>query len=298
MTLSRRSFFHTVSTTGAAGLLSRESSANDPIRRSSGPRMKLSLAAYSFRQYLQGQSKSMSYEDFIDLAATYGIEGIEPTSYYFPADVTAEYLRKFRRKAFLLGMDISSTSVGNVFTHPPGPDRDKELAHVRKWVDNAVAMNAPCIRIFAGNVQKGTTEEQARTWAIECLRESCRYAGERGIILALENHGGIVTTADQTLSFLKEIDSEWFGLNLDTGNFRSEDPYEELERVAPYAVTVQVKTEITPKGKPRQDADLAREIDILKKVGYRGYVVLEYEAKEDPKTAVPRILQTLRTLIS
>lgn len=296
MSLSRRSFIHGLGASGAAGLLAPAVRANEPVKRSSGPRMKLSLAAYSFRQYLQGATKSMSYEDFIDLAATYNIEGIEPTSYYFPADVTAEYLRGFRRKAFLLGMDISSTSVGNVFTHPPGPARDKEIAHVKKWVDNAVAMNAPCIRIFAGTVQKGTTEAQARSWAIECIQESCRYAGERGIILALENHGGIVTTADQTLSFLKEVNSEWFGLNLDTGNFRSEDPYEELARVAPYAVTVQIKTEITPMGKTRQEADLGREIEILKKVGYRGYVVLEYEAKEDPKTAVPRLLQTLRKL--
>ena len=51
-------------------------------------------------------------------------------------------------------------------------------------------------------------------------------------------------------------------------------------------------------GDTRREADLARVIGILKNAGYRGYIALEYEAKEDPKTAVPRYLKTLRELIS
>ena len=42
---------------------------------------------------------------------------------------------------------------------------------------------------------------------------------------------------------------------------------------------------------------MERLVGILKKANYRGYVVLEYEAKEDPFTAVPRHLKELRQLI-
>jgi len=168
---------------------------------------------------------------------------------------------------------------------------------VKKWVDHAVEMSAPVIRIFAGTVQKGTTEAQARKWCVETIEQSCEYAGQRGIILALENHGGIVATADQLLSIVREIKSPWFGVNLDTGNFRGPNPYEEMAQAAPYAVTVQVKTEISAAGKS-SDADLGRVVEILKKAQYRGFIALEYEAKEDPKTAVPRHLKTLRKLIS
>jgi sugar phosphate isomerase/epimerase len=284
----------------AAGLLgvSGPVHAMDPVRRRGEPRMKLSLAAYSFRQYLTGKSKSMSYEEFVDLAAGYPLDAIEPTSYYFPEPVTPEYLRRYRRRAFLLGLDISGTAVGNTFTHPAGPQREKEIAHVKRWVDNAVALGAPVIRIFAGNLQKGTTESDARKWTVDAIHECCEYAGERGIFLALENHGGIVTTAEQTLAIVKEVQSDWFGVNLDTGNFRGPDPYEELAQVAPYAVTVQVKTEIGVAGGSRGEADFGRQIDILKKAGYRGYVALEYEGREDPKTAVPRYLSTLSKLMS
>ena len=42
---------------------------------------------------------------------------------------------------------------------------------------------------------------------------------------------------------------------------------------------------------------MSRLIGILKKAKYHGYVVLEYEAKEDPFTAIPRYLKELRELI-
>ncbi len=298
MELNRRTFLTALSATAISGASAAAARAIEPIRRHGAPRMKLSLAAYSFRQYLSGPNKSMSMEDFMDLAATYPLDAIEPTSYYFQEPITADYLRQYRRRAFLRGLDISGTAIGNTFTHPRGEKLQKEIEHTKRWIVHAADLGAPCIRIFAGQAQRGVGEADARRWCIDAIQECCKFAGEHGIILALENHGGIVTTAEQILSIVKEVQSEWFGVNLDTGNFRGPDPYEELERVAPYAVTVQVKVDITPQGKPRQEADFPRIIDILKKSGYRGYVALEYEAKEDPKLAVPRYLEGLSKLIS
>ena len=76
-----------------------------------------------------------------------------------------------RRRAFLAGLSVSGTAIGNTFTHPPGPDRDREIAYTRLWIDRAADMGAPTIRIFAGDVQKGTTEAQARQWCIDAIRE-------------------------------------------------------------------------------------------------------------------------------
>jgi sugar phosphate isomerase/epimerase len=271
--------------------------AIDPIRRHGPARMKLSLAAYSFRDALSGPKKSMTLDDFIDRATEWDLDAVEPTSYYFPDPATPEYCRRLRRHAFLLGLGISGTAIRNTFTYPRGAERDREIAHVRRWIDLAVDLGAPTIRIFAGDLQKGTTEEQARSWCIEAIQECCEYAGSRGVILALENHGGIVTTVDQLLPIVTAIKSDWFGVNLDTGNFRSADPYADLAKAAPYAVVVQVKTEVTAGG-VRKDADLARVIGILRDVRYRGFVALEYEAKEDAVVAVPRYLKELRRLIS
>ncbi|HMB02656.1 MAG TPA: TIM barrel protein [Isosphaeraceae bacterium] len=124
-------------------------------------------------------------------------------------------------------------------------------------------------------------------------------AVEKGVILALENHGGGVTeTVEQLLRLVRAIQGPNFGVNLDTGNFHGEDPYTEIARAAPYAVNVQVKTEIRRKGRTKEPADLAKVIGILREARYSGYVVLEYDAAEDAMTAVPRYIKTLRSLIS
>ena len=125
------------------------------------------------------------------------------------------------------------------------------------------------------------------------------HAVEKGITLALENHGGITATPAQILKLVKAVDGPNFGVNLDTGNFHGEDPYAEIAELAPYAVNVQVKTEILRKGtKAKEEADLARLISILRDAKYSGYVVLEYEAAEDPIAAIPRHIKKLRELIS
>jgi len=285
--LTRRSFLST--TALAFGI--------DPIKRHGVSRMKLSIAAYSFRQLLTGPKKSMTLDDFIDRAAEWDVDAVEPTSYYFPDPPTPEYCRRLRRHAFLLGLGISGTAIRNTFTYPSAADRAREIAHVKRWIDLAVDLGAPTIRIFAGDLQKGTTETQARQWCIEAIQECCDYAAPRGVILALENHGGIVTTVDQLLSIVTAIKSDWFGVNWDSGNFRSADPYGDLAKAAPYAVVAQIKSEVSPNG-VTQPADLGRVIGILRSARYRGFVALEYEAEEDPLVAVPRYLAELKRLIT
>jgi sugar phosphate isomerase/epimerase len=300
-TLSRRAFAATAAALAAAPAAVL---AMDPVRRRGPSRMKLSLAAYSFRHYLPDHrrgskptaSPPMTLESFVDLCAEYPLDGVEPTSYYVPDPPPDGYLHALRRRAFLLGLTISGTAIGNTFTHPPGEKRDEQMAYTKRWIDRAADLGAPTIRIFAGDVQKGSSEAQARQWCIEAIREACAYAATRGVILALENHGGIVTTADQLLSIVREIDSDWFGVNWDSGNFRSADPYAELKAIAPYAVTAQIKVSIGAAGKS-QPADWTRIVGMLEDAGYRGWVALEYEEQEDAKVAVPRLLDQLHRLI-
>ena len=227
-----------------------------------------------------------------------GLHAAEPTAYYFPEPLTETFLIHFKRKAFLLGLDISGTAVGNTFTYPPGPQRDEQLAMVKRWIDHAAVMGAPEIRIFAGNVAKVSTPEQALQWSIETTRAACDYAGTRGVFLALENHGGIVSDAEGVLAIVRQVDSPWFGVNLDTGNFHTDDPYKEMEAIAPYAVNVQVKTEIQRRGEAKQEADFDRILDILGNAGYRGYIALEYEGDEEPKEAIPKHIEKLQNLIA
>ncbi len=265
--------------------------------RPEGTRYKLSVAAYSLRKFLDLKNPTLTLEDFMEKCAEWGVEGTELTEYYFKKPVTSEYVMRLKRRAIRLGLDITGTPVGNTFTHPPGEARDREIERVRQWIDVSADLGSPAIRIFAGNAPKGTEEAQARKWAVECIETCLEHASRRGVFLALENHGGVVATADGLLEIARAVKGDWFGVNLDTGNFRTEDPYDDIARAAPFAVTCQVKVEMARKGGGKEAADYPRLIGIMRKVDYRGYITLEYEAAEDPMAAVPRHLEALRKAI-
>jgi sugar phosphate isomerase/epimerase len=313
MNTTRRAFLRSsvragLALSGANLLGLRPLSAAEPFKRTGSPRLLLSLAAYSFRDYFKDVNHKRDREpdparrldlfQFMDYCAAHGCQGAELTSYYFPPDINTDLLIRIKRHAFFGGIAISGTAVGNNFTLSQGEKRDQEIAHVKKWVDYAQIMGAPHIRVFAGSVGKLELAE-AKKLCIEALEECGDYAGRKGIVLGLENHGGIVAEAGDILDIVRAVKSPWVGINLDTGNFQTDDPYADLAKIAPYAVNVQMKGEIKRRGaKQSEPADLPRLMRILRDANYQGYVALEYESAEDPWKAVPVLLQRMKELMA
>lgn len=298
MLITRRDFLKAgVATSAAATLTTAACTAEAATGTQHG--LKSSLAAYSFRDYLpqNGKPGKIDLHQLFDLTAkTYGLSAIEPTSYYFSAE-DPEYLYSMRAHAHKLGLDISGTAIRNDFCHIEENVRNESIAHVKKWVDHSVKIGAPAIRIFAGNNHAKVNEQQARDWAVDCMKECCDYAGDNGTYLALENHGYLTGTSVELNDFLDRVKHPWLGINLDTGNF-TEDPYGNIERMVPHSVNVQLKTEvIAANGQGREEADIPRIVQLLSKGGYRGYIALEYEGKPDPYEAVPGYLEKLNQAI-
>ena len=271
--------------------------AIEPLNRTE-PYFKFSLAAYSYRQLLKANPPKLNLFDFVDDCASFGLQGTELTSYYFPREISHGYLRRLKRHCFRLGLDVSGTAVRNDFGLAPGPERDREIAHVKQWVNYAEILGAPVIRIFAGHAQDGHSPAKTHQLIVDGIRECCRYAGQHGVHLALENHGGPTSTASGLLEFVKDVDSPWFGVNLDTGNFHSTDVYGDLARVAPYAINVQVKVVIAGPDKVKRPVNYSHLAQLLKAANYRGYVVLEYEESGNPRVECRSSLRDLRAAFS
>src|SRR5688572_863960 len=163
-----------------------------PFKRTGKPRLLLSLAAYTFRETfptMRGkanakldQSKAIDMFKFIDYCAAHGCDGAEPTTYFF-AEESDDYVLKLRRHAYLRGMPISGTAIGNNFSHPKGPKLNEEIAATKKWIDRAFLLGTQHIRVFAGNVPRdaGITRAEADKNVITALAECCDYAGKKGI---------------------------------------------------------------------------------------------------------------------
>ena len=256
--------------------------------------MQLSLCAYSMRDALT--KGEMDLFGFIDWCAELDLPGTELTSYYFREDINKSYLHQLKHHAFKNGVTVSGTAVGNKFCLPPCPERDKEIEKVKKWIDYAAEFGAPNIRIFAGEVPEGTDKDKVIIWVADAIKSTLDYAAERGVVLGLENHGGITSRAADLLAICDAVGNHpWFGINMDTGNFRT-DAYEELAIIAPRAVNVHIKVEIVQNDGKKVLADLARLRDILVAVNYKGWIALEYEAEADPRTAIPQHMKQLREL--
>jgi sugar phosphate isomerase/epimerase len=244
--------------------------------------IKIGCAAYSYNAYLE--KKEMKLEDFIEVCYRLGLDGVELTGYYFES-MDAKYVDGLKRLALRRGLAISGAGMGSNFCQADKSKREQEAREVKRWVDVAQRLGAPCLRVFGGSVPDGYAEEQAIQWTIDALKVCCEYAGERGTTIALENHGGITSRAANVLKITKAVNSEWFGINLDLGNYRG-NVYEEIAMTAPYAVHSHAKMFEDQPTLKRLDYKRVRQI--LESQGYNGFVSLEYEGPEDSKVAVPK----------
>ena len=243
----------------------------------------------------------MTLEEVFSFCADLGFDAVDPTGYYFPEYPDTppdEYVYALKRKAFLLGLDISGTGVRNDFTMPDAGARRNDVNHVRRWIDTAAKLGAPVIRVFTGkSVPAGYSRSEVQGWVVEALRQCAAYGGRRGVMAAIQNHADFLTSAAETIALLEEVNSNWLGLVLDIGSFLTADPYEDIAQAAPYAVTWQIKEQIKIAGR-QAPTDLSKIAAILLESGYRGYIPIETLGEGDPREKVRRFYNEVRTALA
>jgi sugar phosphate isomerase/epimerase len=255
--------------------------------------MRLSCCAYSYRQALQ--AGELSLPGFLELAAELGFDGVELTAYYFPT-TERTFLNDMKRQAHWLGLSISGTAVGSDFAQPDEDLRREHVTMTRKWVQRSVLLGAPTLRVFAGGVREGQEESEAFDGVVRCLRQCAEFGWDRGVTMALENHGGLTGTAEGVLKILEAVDHPGLGVNLDFGNF-SGDIYSQFAALAPYAVASHAKPNSNGYAPGERVAVDYREVRrILRDSGYRGFLAMEYEEAEPAVLAVPAFLKDLRSV--
>jgi sugar phosphate isomerase/epimerase len=151
------------------------------------------------------------------------------------------------------------------------------------------------------DVAKGYTWDQVASWIAADLKECAHYGGKHGVIIGVQNHGDFLRTGADLLKLINLVDSDWCGAIVDTGYFKSKDPYEDMARVAPYAVNWQVKQSAFGADSD-VPLDLKRLIRIVRTSGYRGYLPIETLSvpgkSYDPYQVVPKFADELRQAIA
>jgi sugar phosphate isomerase/epimerase len=262
-----------------------------PIERKGDASIKISLQAYAFSKLLndnaKGRGAGLSLSDLIDYSAKNNFDAVDLTGYYFPGYPqvpTDEYIYGLKRKAYELGVEICCTGVRNDFANPDPAKRAADVKHVKEWVDVAAKLGAPMLRIFSGTAFDGYEKkwDSIANYMAASIRECVVYAKSKGVLIGVQNHGDFLKNADETIKLVKLVDSDWFGVIVDTGYFLTADPYADMEKLMPYAVNFLAKESPFGNNSPIK-IDLRKVMKIIHNSGYRGYVSIETLSPKTPK---------------
>jgi L-ribulose-5-phosphate 3-epimerase len=272
------------------------------------PRNRLAVSTYSFWQFQHDDLRDVGR--CIELAAEMGFDAVEILHRQMEQEDDAT-LQRLKQTAFRRGVDLCGFSTHQGFLNPDEAVRRKNIDHTVRCMELAYKLGIPTMRVNTGTwgtsrnfdelmknrgiepPREGYDDEAGFGWVIDSLGECAKQAEKYGIVLGLENHWGLGRTPEGVLRIVKAVDSPWLRVTLDTGNFL-EDPYDKLAQMAPETVYVQAKTYFGGGLWYTLELDYPRIAEILRQHDYRGYVALEFEGRDDPRTGVPRSLELLR----
>ena len=267
--------------------------------------MEVGCSTYSYHRTFEACKINM--EAFLEKMFHLNVSGIELLDMHIIPE--PEKLRKLKRLAFKLGITFAGVTIDPcVEIKSISPRKFQKTAEpeakINKWIDIASLLGASALRVNAIRNQEQTPQEAIKT-NVDLIRKCIPHAAEKGIIMGVENHGGITSTAEGILKIVKGVDSEWYGVVLDFGNFGFEDKaYEEMAKVAPYTIFCHAKTYEMIRSSHGQEScweekriNYRKVMNILRRSGYNGYLSLEYEGNEAEETAVPKGIDFLKRLI-
>jgi len=272
-------------------------------------KLRLGVSSYSYWHFTPEKTP---LEHVIDQAHDLGLMGIEVLQQQLESEDNS-YLQSLKRHAFRKGVTLYNLGTAQDFVWDDAAKRKGNVEHTKNCIDLAHALGVPSIRVNAGTWRRGdnppglietkgwvtpwegASEDDGFNWAIEGLGACVEHAQKRGVMMLLENHWGLTTTADGMLRILEEINSPWLRAILDMGNFYYDgDMYAAMEKIAPWVDLAHAKT--YPGGGLvfTIPLDFERIFRILEGAGFTGYVSIEMEGKEAAETAVAKSAETLR----
>ena len=290
----RRNFLKGAATAGGALLAAGPLTASSRIPSNSTHQLKIALNAYSFNGPLS--EGNMDIDDMLEFCAQNGFYACDITAYYFPGYPQVpsdEYLYHVKHIAFKLGLEICGTGVRNDFANPDATVRKQHVALVKQWIEAAEKIGAPVIRVFAGpKLSDESQRQKVLDRMIEDLKECVEYGKSHGVMVAVQNHNDFILTPEHTKVLIDAMGSDWFGLIMDTGGYRSGDPYQQIAESIHYAINWQIKEKIFVNG-IEEDTDIKKLVEVIKASNYRGYLPIETLGPGDPK---PKILKLAAAL--
>ena len=258
-------------------------------------RERLSVSTYPFRSVIATE-KTAGRMSLAEFAATirpqFDVPGIEPWSHHFES-LAPDYLHGLASAFQKAGVRVVNIPC-DVNVHLCGTPEELAAAldTYSKWVDAAVILGSPSIRV---HVPKTQSADDIRC-AVDGLKALADYGEKNNVVINLENDEPTTENPYHVLKIIETANTPYLRALPDFGNSRQlgDEQYNEhaLEALFPHAYNIShVKDMETIDGKPLR-ADVAKIFAIAKKAGYRGYFSMEWDAEGgDPYMATKQLIE-------
>ncbi len=270
-------------------------------------RARIAVATYPFRRSILAPDNDArdASKPGMDLAAfgryirsEFGVRGIEPLNSHF-ASTEPDAVSKLRASFDEAGVYAVNIPVDEPIELCSEDAAKRKLgnARYRRWIDTAVLLGSPSIRIWLPKC----ADAPAVSLALSALRPTLTYARSRGIVVNLENDDPVLSSDTRVLSALKQAGTPYlralpdFGNSLMGGDERFNA--QAVEHMFAYAWNIaHVKDSEVIEGK-RRTVSLAQLFGIAKTAGYRGYFSMESDSSADPFTDTKHLIEQSLALI-
>jgi sugar phosphate isomerase/epimerase len=290
--ISRRTFIETCALLAAAP--QAQPAATPDIHFPASPRERLAVASYPFRNFMDRPGHAgLKLTDFAAMVVEkFGIHNIEPLGSHFPSTEPA-YLEELRRVVEQAHSHIVNipASVGASLYDPDPARRDKAIAGSKKWVNVAVAIGSPSIRVHIQGA-RGAVPDVART--SESLKQVAEYGAAKNVMINLENDDLVTEDAFFLVKVIDAVGSPWLRGLPDFGNSMMKGDedfnYKAVEAMFRHAYNIShVKDSEVDNGKVVR-VSMAKTFGIANAAGYRGYFSMEWEGQGGPYEGTQTLL--------
>jgi sugar phosphate isomerase/epimerase len=211
------------------------------------PTVKVGIDSYCYHRFFgevypqqQAPSSPMTLEDFLDRAHQLQVDGVSLESCFIPQKDDPGYLKSVRDRLDDYGFDRVYA-----WGHPDGLEgglHETEYDEMIRSLDHARQIGATVMRVVGSSFTFRFEDHQEQIARLaRMFKQAVQVAADYDIKLAIENH--IDFTGQEILQLLEEVDSPYFGLNFDTGNFARllDDPVKAMEKLAPHTLATHIK---------------------------------------------------------
>lgn len=263
----------------------------------------MAITSYAFRAYIESPTNSdrnrslpgMDLAEFASEVVTrFNVHNIEPHNRHFRS-LDPTYLASFREALRKASVNVVDIAVGgeDSFYDADLSTRRKAIVFTRKWVDVAVEVGSPSIRVHNRRASNSPPNVQRTA---DSLREVTEYGAERNVVINLENDDLVSEDAFFLVKVIEAVNYPYlhalpdFANSMLTGD--ADFNYRALQAMFQHAYGIcHVKESETDDHGRQFSIDLKKAFDILKSSGYRGYCSIEFEGPGEPYGPTAKLVE-------